>query len=338
MSYRIGLLDKSPLDGAEAPEAALARTVSLAKTAEKLGYSRFWVAEHHNSPTVSGPAPEVLVAYLLAQTSRIRIGSGGVMLNHYSPYKVAEVFRLLAALAPGRVDLGVGKAAGGGAEASRALRQNLDEADLPDFPAKLADLSRYLQDRGESEDDSLLARPIPTTPPERYLLGASEESALLAARHGWRLVYAAHIDGGEARFAAVTRSYREASGRAPILALTAVAAADAAKARALAGDLMRYRLIVPGRQRLNFGSREAAKKQAAALGARDYQIEELTPQAIFGTAEDIHAHLGDLNRRYGIEEFIVDCPVSAAEARRESVIRLGEAHAAQAPAPSVETV
>lgn len=121
MAYALSLLDKSPLAKGESATDALQRTVALAQLAERLDYRRFWVAEHHNVPELASSSPEVLIAFLLAHTSRIRIGSAGVMIQHYSPYKVAENFHLLASLAPGRVDLCVGKAPGGLPLSTRAL-------------------------------------------------------------------------------------------------------------------------------------------------------------------------------------------------------------------------
>lgn len=112
MSYRLSILDKSPVGETETAAIALARTLQLAQQAEAWGYHRFWIAEHHNTPQLASPSPELVIAWILGQTQRIRVGSGGVMLQHYSPYKVAENFNLLASLAPGRVDLGVGKAPG----------------------------------------------------------------------------------------------------------------------------------------------------------------------------------------------------------------------------------
>jgi luciferase family oxidoreductase group 1 len=113
MTYLLSLLDKSPIEAGKSASQALQATAHLAAKAEQLGYHRFWVAEHHNMDNLASSSPEVLIAYILARTSKIRVGSGGVMLQHYSAYKVAETFNLLASLAPGRVDIGVGKAPGG---------------------------------------------------------------------------------------------------------------------------------------------------------------------------------------------------------------------------------
>lgn len=120
--YNLSLLDKSPITDGQTAAGALSATINLAKRAEALGYKRFWVAEHHGSTELASSAPEVLVSWILAKTSSIRVGSGGVMLQHYSPFKVAEAFNLLSSLAPGRVDLGIGKAPGGLPKATVALQ------------------------------------------------------------------------------------------------------------------------------------------------------------------------------------------------------------------------
>src|SRR5262245_32064940 len=126
MTYVLSLLDKSPIDPDKTAAEALHETTRLAGRAEELGLYRFWVAEHHDMPTLASSAPEILIAHLLAHTSRIRVGAGGVMLQHYSAYKVSETFNLLAALSSGRVDLGVGKAPGGFPYSTRALQKAFD--------------------------------------------------------------------------------------------------------------------------------------------------------------------------------------------------------------------
>src|SRR5262245_56161783 len=140
MTYLLSLLDKSPIDQGKDAADALRATTKLAIRAEALGYHRFWVAEHHDMPTLASSPPEVLIAHLLARTSKIRVGAGGVMLQHYSAYKVAEAFNLLSALAPGRVDLGVGKAPGGFPFSTRALQKAFDPARKPDFAGQLTDI------------------------------------------------------------------------------------------------------------------------------------------------------------------------------------------------------
>ena len=226
MSYSLSLLDKSPIaDGATAADA-LRFTTTLARRAEQLGYERFWVAEHHGAPGFASSAPEIVVAHLLAHTSRIRVGSGGVMLQHYSPFKVAETFKLLAALAPGRVDLGIGKAPGGLPLTTRALQWFHDNARKPDFAGQLAELDAFLG-WGVAEDHPLagaVAMPVPPDAPERILLGGSPGSGELAARHGWRFCYAGHFNGDDANLERSLAAYRDAGGTRPLVALYAIAA------------------------------------------------------------------------------------------------------------------
>ena len=122
MAYKLGILDQSPVFPGTSAAYALQQTIHLAQKAEEWGYNRFWVSEHHDTEQVAGSSPEILISHLLAKTNSIRVGSGGVMLQHYSPYKVVENFHLLSSLAPGRVDLGIGKAPGGLPLSTKALQ------------------------------------------------------------------------------------------------------------------------------------------------------------------------------------------------------------------------
>lgn len=177
MAYQLSLLDKSPVAEGETPAAALQRTLQLAKQAEKWGYHRFWLAEHHNIEQLASPSPEVLIAWLVAQTQHIRIGSGGVMLQHYSPYKVAENFNLLASLAPGRIDLGIGKAPGGLPLSTRALQLGVHQDEKGSFAEQLQQLDNWLQPEVERHDDERLrATPLPARPAQRFLLGGASRA------------------------------------------------------------------------------------------------------------------------------------------------------------------
>ncbi len=219
MSWRISILDKSPIAEHETAADALARTLALAQQAENLGYHRFWIAEHHNTPQLASPSPELLIAWILGQTSRIRVGSGGVMLQHYSPYKVAENFNVLAALAPGRVDLGVGKAPGGLPLSTRALQQGLNQQEKGSFAEQLAQLDRWIRPEHQSTEEAVLATPLPPSPAQGFLLGASRESALLAASLDWHFVFAAHLNGDPDLLREVIATWRENSVRDVIVAV-----------------------------------------------------------------------------------------------------------------------
>lgn len=313
MRYSLSLLDKSPIpDGASAAEA-LANTVALARRAEALGYARFWVAEHHGSAALAGSAPEILVATILAHTSQIRVGSGGVMLQHYSPFKVAEQFRVLSALAPGRVDLGVGKAPGGLPRSTRALQSRAAPAPPDDFAERLAELDAFIGP-GIASDHELAgaeAKPDIAIGPERILLGGSPASAQLAARQGWQFCYAGHFNGDPENVARTVEAYRTLTGRPPMMAVFAIAAPTEERADALRRDITIYKVHLRGGRAVNLGTIEAAETFARESGVADYVIEQLHPHSIIGTQDQVRDELDQLAGRYGIEEIVVDIPAPA---------------------------
>lgn len=321
MPYALSFLDKSPIHDGEAAQAALTRTIKLAQKAEAAGFHRFWVAEHHNSPGLASSSPEVLIGFLLAHTHHIRIGSGGVMLQHYSAYKVAENFNLLASLAPGRVDLGVGKAPGGLPLSTRALQGAYDPDRKPSFKQQLAELDGFLDHGSEKSDDEngIAAYPVPPQKPERFLLGASVESAELAAQLDWNFVYAGHIQGDPAAIKEAVEAYRTITNRPAILAVSVIVAESDAEAEKLAGDIRRFRVAVEGLQPVNVGSHEQALEYVRQAGATQYSIEERTPRVIRGTALHVHNELQRLHRELGIAEFVVDCPVSEGSHRLKTI-------------------
>lgn len=327
MSYSLSLLDKSPIPPGATAAEALANTVALAQLAEQSGYRRFWVAEHHNTPLLASSAPEVLVAHILAKTSRIKVGTGGVMLQHYSPYKVAEVFKLLSALAPGRVDLGVGKAPGGLPYSTRALQRYRDQQHKPSFTDQLAELDAFLLDVLPDQHPltGAVATPVPPLLPGRFLLGGSPESAHLAAKLGWNFAYAGHFNGDPANIEASIRTYQQATGKVPLLALYAFAASSREQAEQLVGELKLFKVTLPDGQSVNVPSREAAAEFARQAGSAEYSVEEKRPHVIAGTGDDVRQALDELHQRYGIEEFIIDIPVPQFALRKASVTLLAQA-------------
>ncbi|MCE6078053.1 MsnO8 family LLM class oxidoreductase [Agrobacterium vitis] len=319
MTYSLSLLDKSPVEPDAIATDALKTTVALATRAEALGYKRFWLAEHHNIPALASSAPETLIAYLLAKTSHIRIGSGGVMLQHYSPYKVAETFNLLASLAPGRVDLGVGKAPGGFPHATRALRTGQADAPPQDFEKQIEDLNRYLLTDAAAANE-LLATPVPTIPAERFLLGASAASAKLAAAKGWTLVFAGHLNGDQQNLQETFDVYRrETGGKTPILALAAFAAEQEDLAKSRVADIKIFKVILSNGVSVNVGNPEQAAEFARQSGVTDYRIEEKTPHVLAGTGEQVRKELDTLHADLGVSEFIIDIPVPQAALRLNAI-------------------
>src|SRR5262249_35753712 len=202
---RLGGLDQSPVRSGGSVSDAIHETLELAELCDRLGYHRYWLAEHHSTPGLAGSSPEVLIGQVAARTSRLRVGSGGVMLQHYSALKVAESFRVLETLFPGRIDLGIGRAPGSDQLTARALR---DDGRPDYFPQQISDLMGFLHGTLPPRHvyAPRLAMPTGPTAPEMWLLGSSDASAAVAAHFGTGFSFAHFInqDGG----ADVTRAYR----------------------------------------------------------------------------------------------------------------------------------
>jgi luciferase family oxidoreductase group 1 len=194
VTLRVGVLDQSPIvEGGDATQAFL-DSVQLAQAAERLGYHRYWVAEHHGSDSFAGSAPEILIGHIAARTTRIRVGSGGVMLMHYSPLKVAEVFKVLGTLYPGRIDLGLGRAPGSDGLTAAALAYG-SKLGMEYFAARTADLLGFLHDTPPFTKALAPVRALPVPPfaPETWVLGSTPDGASLAAHFGLPFCYAHFI-------------------------------------------------------------------------------------------------------------------------------------------------
>lgn len=209
MARPLSILDLARRQQDESSRETLRRVVRHARLADELGYHRVWYAEHHNTSAMASAAPEILIAHVAQQTSRIRVGSGGVMLPNQAPLKVAEVFRLLEALHPGRIDLGLGRAPGTDTRTAFALRRDPNALGASDYPQHVAELLAYVD--GSFPDDHLLtgirAAPTDIDLPPVWLLGSSEFSGQLAAQLGLGFAFAAHINRPAAE--PVMRAYRE---------------------------------------------------------------------------------------------------------------------------------
>jgi len=212
MTYRLSVLDQSPIALGSDAARAIRNTLDLARAADALGYHRYWLAEHHASRSLAGVAPEALIGPVALATNRIRVGSGGVMLPHYSPYKVAETFSLLSAMAPGRIDLGVGRAPGSDQRTAFALQRDRTRRMPSDFPEQLDELTGYL-DATLPEDHAFASlqhvMPSGGGRPELWLLGSSPESAIWAAERGLPYCFADFINSDGAHLAQhYRRSFR----------------------------------------------------------------------------------------------------------------------------------
>ncbi|MCU6676828.1 LLM class flavin-dependent oxidoreductase [Leclercia tamurae] len=323
MSWRISILDKSPVAENETAADALARTLSLAQQAETLGYHRFWIAEHHNTPQLASPSPELLIAWILGQTKRIRVGSGGVMLQHYSPYKVAENFNLLAAIAPGRVDLGVGKAPGGLPLSTRALQLGLSQQEKGDFADQLAQLNGWINPT--SQEEAVRATPLPQVAAAGFLLGASAESARLAASLDWDFVFAAHLNGDPDLLREVIGTWRAHSAREVIVAVQAIVAPTQAQAESLASAVEVWGVELVNGQRVTVASEEQAYAFARQAGSEPLRIARRAQSLLAGTAQSVLEQLEALHQQWGIDEFIIDTPISEGAIRVQSLRLLAQA-------------
>ena len=328
---RLSILDQSPISEGSTGVQALRNTIELAKLADTLGYHRYWVAEHHGGPMLAGPSPEALIGPIASVTSRIRVGSGGVMLPHYSPLKVAETFSLLAGLYPSRIDLGIGRASGTDPLTTFALQRDRREAGPDDFPRQLAELLAYLTDTMPSEHPfARLAKTLPGRPqtPETWLLGSSHQSAIWAGELGLPYAFADFINSEGASAAALYRERFAAAGhegRAPRVAVAgwAICAESEKEARKLgASSKMAFTMLREGRlipvpppeKALRFlESRKASGKPAARR------------RTILDTPERTSDRLRSLAEEYGAEEVIVVSITYDHEARMRSYELLAEA-------------
>ncbi len=201
----LSVLDQSPIRAGGTAGQALENTIDLARQCEALGYKRYWVAEHHNTMSFAGSAPEVLIARLAAETRTMRIGSGGVMMPHYSPLKVAETFRLLETMYPGRIDLGIGRAAGTDPRTTAALMPGPNAYSTEVFPQVVEMLTQFLEDANGLEGDDggfpldhpyrgIHAAPMGPGMPEMWMLGSGGDGAMHAAHFGLSYCYAHFIN------------------------------------------------------------------------------------------------------------------------------------------------
>jgi luciferase family oxidoreductase group 1 len=330
MSLQLGILDQSIVFPGQTPSEALANTIRLAQLAEELGYARFWVSEHHDSSQMAGASPEVLISHLLARTESIRIGSGGVMLQHYSPYKVAENFNVLASLAPGRVDLGIGRAPGGLPRSTRALQKGIAEPES--LEDKLSQLEHYLHGplpEGEPLA-GLQANPLPAQAADVYLLGTSVSSARLAAERGYPYAFALFInndpEAAREAFEAYRTHFNRDKGREPraLLALSVIAADSEEEAAELAGSFKSVRVTLASGKTVNVGSLEQAEEFARQAG-ETYTTEVRDADITKGTKATVRRRLLELRETYGVDELIFTTIVADFDKRVRSFRLLKEA-------------
>ena len=339
---RLSVLDQSPIAAGATGADALRNTLDLARLTDALGYHRYWVAEHHGGPMLACASPEVLIGPIAAATERIRVGSGGVMLPHYSPLKVAESFSMLSGLYPDRIDLGIGRAPGTDARTMLALQRDRRTPAPDDFPAQLAELLAYVE--GElpaGHPFAGLARVLPGRPgrPVPWLLGSSPQSALWAAELGLPYAFADFINGQGAPIAQDYRERFQASMRwqdpTVAVAVWTICAETDEEARRLSASarmamtlLRRGRLlpVPPVETALAFLEREGiGLEDGAGPGGR---------RTVVGSPETVRAGIEQVVREYGAEEAILVTITHDHAARRRSYELIAEAFARGAAPPA----
>jgi luciferase family oxidoreductase group 1 len=333
---RLSVLDQSPIPEGSTPAQALHRTLDLAELADSLGYHRYWVAEHHATPALACAAPEVLIGAIAPRTTRIRIGSGGVMLPHYSPLKVAETFSSLAGLYPERIDLGLGRAPGTDPMTMLALQRDRRQAAPDDFIEQLVELLGLLEDRlPPNHPFARHAKTLPGLPerPEPWLLGSSPQSALWAAELGLPYSFADFINPEGAAIAADYRGRFVDSERlgAPLVSVGVIAICadtDEDAERLASSSRMMLSLLRQGRlieiPPIEKALRYLETRERSAGGRR----------AVIGAPETVRAGLEQVAAEYGAEEVLVLTITHDHDARRRSYELIAEAFGLDAAQPS----
>jgi luciferase family oxidoreductase group 1 len=311
------------------PAEAVRRTVELARETEAMGYHRFWLAEHHNTRALADPCPEILLTRVASATSRIRVGTGGVLLPYYSPLKVAEVFRMLEALFPNRVDLGIGRAPGSDGLTARVLSGGAFY-DFDQFPVHVQETVAFIDDALPPDHPHARVRAMPSGPgaPEVWLLGSSDYSATLAAYLGLRFSFAHFINahGGDQVSRADREAYRP-SPREPrpwaMLTVFAICADTDAEAERLAAAIDLRRLHMAR----GIDEPVATTEQALARAYSDEDraiIQRERPRAVIGSADRVAGRIQELAQAFEADEVMVLTITGDYVSRLKSYERLAE--------------
>jgi luciferase family oxidoreductase group 1 len=331
------VLDQSPAADGRTQDTAIRDSLALAQLCDSLGYHRYWVSEHHNSASIVGTAPEILMAAIAATTRHIRIGSAGVMLPHYSALKVAEQFRVLEAIAPGRIDLGVGRAPGSDQLTAYALNPHANAAD--EFPQQVHDLQIWLAGTALPPDHpfrKVAAHPQGPTSPEIWILGSSDYGARLAAHFGLPYAFAYFFSDGKGcdeALALYRRSYRP-SPRYPApqatICVWAVTAETEDEAQRLLMTREYWRIGFEQGLRHPLVSPERAAAYAYTAADR-LRIDDLRSKAFVGTADQVAVRLNALAKQFELEEIVINTWTFDPVARQRSYRLLAKAFGLRAP-------
>jgi luciferase family oxidoreductase group 1 len=328
----LSVLDQSTVNDSIPQSQAIKETLQLSKMCEQLGYYRYWVSEHHNSPSVAGTAPEILVSAIASSTTRIRVGSAAVLLPYYSPYKIAEQFSVIESFAPGRIDLGVGRGAGADGLASRALNPNLNLADA--YRKQIEELMHWVDGTPLSDDNIhnhglVTANPLGYTSPDIWIMGSGLEGAEIAAEKGLPYSFAHFFNDGEGVEQALdiyrenfrpSEKYQTPTANICVWALAADTEQEAV-----------YQAKTRNHWRIGFHRSERNPLVNPALITTDiYSTEELdliknwSSKAFVGTLDQVSEKLKNLSTSLGINEIVINTWTYDLETRYKSYALLAK--------------
>jgi len=309
---RLSVLDQSPVAEGSTPGQALQNSIELARLVDGLGYRRFWMSEHHAMDTLACTAPEVMLARIGAETKRIRIGSGGIMLPHYTSLKVAECFRMLHALYPDRVDLGIGRAPGGGPIEALALKRERKTQMLDDFPEQVSELLAFLGHTFPADHPFAGIRVSPEMPggPDVWMLGSSMWSSAAAVEFGLPYSFAHFFSGFQTRAAIETylRNFRPSeyrSGPEASVAVGVICAETQEEAEFLSSSVRLLQRRIRQNDRRPVASPEDALRELRQSGAVPMEEGEW-PRYFVGTPALVKEQLEQMTEALGIGELIVN--------------------------------
>ncbi len=332
---RLSVLDQSPIRSGGTAAEAIGNTVQLAQAAERLGYHRYWVAEHHSHGAFAGTSPEILIGQIAATTDTIRVGSGGVMLSHYSALKVAESFRVLETLYPGRIDLGLGRAPGADRLTSAALAPEQSGFRYDDFPQKVSDLRGWIEGSLPEGHPFVRIRAMPTgeTVPEFWLLGTSDQSAILAAHFGCAFSFAHFINtyGSIQVMDMYRRDFRpSAKCKEPAGSLAAFVICAPTEEEALFHAASRPLVML--RSRRGEGGGVPTPEEALAYPWTDMErafAQDIDSRTIAGDPGQVKKRLETLASDHRVDELVIVNVMYSFEARVKSYELLAEAFGLQ---------
>ncbi|WP_342507929.1 LLM class flavin-dependent oxidoreductase [Sporosarcina sp. FSL K6-2383] len=327
---RLSILDQSPISSNQTAYDALNESMKLVQAGEALGYTRYWIAEHHDLPGLACSAPEVMLSYIGANTNHIRIGSGAILLPHYRPYKVAEVFNTLATLFPNRIDIGIGRAPGGSAEVTNALSENFLQQ-VWNFPILVKELLHFLDGDFPAghEYSSISASPTPENPAVPWLLGTSKKSALLAAENGMPYTFGHFMSDNDG--AAIIKGYietfkprKEQQTPQVIVTVSAICGETTEQAEEIALSNLIWSLQKEkGEGHQGVPSIEEAKKYMLTEKEME-SLKTMRQNMIIGNPHEVKQKLFELQTNYQANEIMINTITYSPEDRIQSYKLIAE--------------